>query len=147
MRPIYETDQDKEKELATLKIVASSWNCTYRQTKPLAPYDGYLFRDKKLKAIVEIKNRNILSFDPNPYYQISYAKLKNIISYAEKLKLNAYLVVNFLDSIEYVEITEENIDDVVIGGRSDRKDKLDIEEMACIHIDRFKTIYRKRINE
>ena len=57
----------------------------------------------------------------------------------------AFLIVNFLDSIEYVRLDKP--DSVTMHGRFDRGDQYDIEEMACIHIDKFKTIYRKRVDE
>lgn len=147
VRPIYESEADKEREFNTLAIVANEWNATFKQTPPLSAFDAYFYRNKKLKAIVEVKNRNLLSFDPNPYYEISHKKLIKCKEASKELGVPAFLVVNFLDSIEYVAINDATIDCLKEGGRYDRGDQYDIEEMACIHIDKFKTIYRKRVDE
>lgn len=147
IRPIYETEADKEREFHTLSIVAREWNATFKQTPPLSTFDAWFYRNKTLKAIIEVKNRNLLSIDPSPYYEISNKKLIKCMEASKELNVPAFLVVNFLDTIEYVPINQDTVDCTKQGGRADRGDQFDIEEMACIHIDKFKTIYRKAVNE
>lgn len=139
MRPIYETEADKARELGVVEYLQrKGYKFLYTETVPFAPFDGYMTRpDGTTFALVEIKNRRNAS-DAYPTYMISANKVRAMLETAKEYQLHALLFVRFTDGV-FVTRLEDN-EQTGEGGRYDRNDSRDIEECVYIPMERFKEL-------
>tara|TARA_R110000824_G_scaffold97051_5_gene231933 strand:+ start:6694 stop:7125 length:432 start_codon:yes stop_codon:yes gene_type:complete len=132
-RPIYETDENKKEEKSIGKIISRIWKSEVWKLPPLANCgDLLLAKSNELVAIVEIKRRyNEMSrYDT---YMISKGKLERIFEVAEKLEVVPLVVVQFSDFLAYFNAGHAlEIGTVAVGGRYDRDDPQDTEEVVHI---------------
>ena len=139
MRPIYETEEDKLKELGVVEYLQrKGYKFLYTETVPLAPFDGYMARpDGANFALVEIKNRRNAS-DAYPTYMISANKVRIMRETAKQHGLKALLFVRFTDGVFLTELRDG--EQTGEGGRYDRNDSRDVEECVFIPMERFKQL-------
>jgi hypothetical protein len=141
MRPLYETQADRDGEREIVLQLCNAWDCMAEKGRELGFVDYYLYKPKtNLIAVVEIKNRKTLSLNKFPAYMISKKKITNGLSIGNELAVPYLLVVNFAESLMFAEIKKGYKFKEAMGGRKDRGDPNDIEEVVFIPISLFKPI-------
>jgi len=138
MRPVYETNEDREKEASVWKYLTNKYDCSYSLAPSLSQVDGFLYKaDGSLAAIVEIKNRRNKK-NKYPTYMLSARKWKAGIKISNHYEVPFILVVNFTDGVYFTKLTEKV--SFGVGGRYDRNDSMDVEECVYIPMDKFKPL-------
>lgn len=138
MRPIYETDYDRQRESSVSAYVSEKYRCTFKKSEDLTPFDGiFVDRNGQDFAVVEIKVRNNRS-DKYPTYMISAAKVDAILSYADNMGLFPMLLVRFTDGVFITKLSDRYLKS--LGGRQDRNDPSDIEICVYIPMEKFKAL-------
>lgn len=100
--------------------------------------DALLHRDGEAKTIIEFKYRRTRR-GAYPTYMIGRAKYLALLDWTTK-GFKAALLVQWSDQLAYVMLPVEH--DTGEGGRTDRGDDRDIEEVVFIPVENFKTIKR-----
>lgn len=139
MRPIYETEGDLRNEREIAHVVATS-RYPFRYAK-LGKYDpaDYLLHDQGVSYfVVEIKDRDV----PIHRYQtyiISRRKLDDLLQFAAHRKTVGLLAVRWSGGEVGVVRASKAIQHATyrMGGRTDRGDAADIEELAEFPIALF----------
>jgi hypothetical protein len=136
--PRYETQEDLDKESATLKIFSLNMNCTHKKVRETDDYspDATFWRGGKRVAVGEVKVRT----NPREQYAtylISKAKIDRVF---ERWHPTPFvLIVRWTDGIYWVAVTERVKQHwrVELGGRIDRGNPKDIEDCYHIPIEQF----------
>jgi len=115
-RPLYETQEDIQRETAVAAELCRAWKCQSRKFGKAYTLDYELLRDGEVVALCEIKCR-FVSWDTYDTYMISIQKIKE----ARHVNMEP-------------DWTEQ-------GGRTDRDDPMDIEEVAHYKTERLTSIY------
>jgi hypothetical protein len=138
MRPIYETDYDRQREGSVSAYVTEKYRCTFKKSEDLTSFDG-VFADYNGQdfAVAEIKVRNNRS-DKYPTYMISAAKVDAILAYANDRALFPMLLVGFTNGVFITKLSNHYLKS--LGGRRDRNDPSDIEVCVYIPMERFKAL-------
>ena len=139
MRQLYETQNDLMRESAVAKELCKQWKCDGKKYSTAHHLDYKLTRGNQLMALCEIKCRNVHSYDYDTY-MISYNKIKNARTISREQRVPAFIVVHYEDDIQYFDV-EELPNLLSEGGRTDRNDPFDIEEVAHYNMNRLKSIY------
>ena len=128
MRPIYESDADREREAQVAATYAQVMGLDAQAMPRNAPYDYEMLRDGKLVSIVEIKCRT-KQYDP---YQISHSKMVTLHCEAHHREVPGILIVRWPNMTGWVAVDQLDPESwpTNTGGRTDRNDKKDIEKMA-----------------
>jgi hypothetical protein len=136
---LYETKEDIQRETAVAAELCRAWKCQSRKFGKNYTLDYELLRDGSVVALCEIKCRNV---DSNHYdtYMISLKKLHEARKIADSKKLPAFIVVHYEDDIKFIHVNEEP-DKIEQGGRVDRNDPMDIEDVAHFNKERLASIY------
>ena len=137
-RPVYETKSDRGKERKVSTELAKAWSAELLATQVLSACDYVMSRDGEVKALVEIKCRSNESAR-YPDYMISNDKVEKIKAAAKVIGALPLLVVSFTDGIEWVDLSKAagRLD---VGGRKDRGDPSDIEQVLLISMDQFQDL-------
>ena len=137
MRPIYETEHDRENEQTVFKWVGDEYGCTLLKVKGYHCCDSKIVRDGVQIGWAEVKRRHI---DHNTYkwFKISDSKWKNLLQLAEADLLPVFLFILFDDGLFQVPVIRQMYTKVVMGGRTKNpRDDQDIEPMRIFHVDNF----------
>lgn len=131
MRPIYETQQDRENEASVREHICKVSGCKCERSPELSPVDGLLVNNDGVGiALFEIKTRRN-THDKYPTYMLSANKWRNGMRLSEQHGVPFLLFVKFTDGVYFTRLKEEY--ETAQGGRTDRLDPYDQEE--CIYID------------
>ncbi len=134
--PIYESDNDRSKQLAVATYLGQCWASTPISAPPLAQHDyamcRYDARDAKLyaAAYIEVKCRSTLHL---PFW-VSLTKWQYLATLSETTSCPAFIVIHAADTnlVHYIRVTP-NPPSTASGGRLDRPDDPKaIEIMAAI---------------
>lgn len=135
MRPIYEKPSDRSAEQEVALLYAKNGH-SIEHMKKLAPFDVAFIKDKRIKAVAEIKCRNH-PYGQFPTYMISADKLSGLHAFHQATKIPALIIVSWsCGKVGHVKIPVEA--HFEMGGRVDRSDPMDIEIVAHIPIESFK---------
>jgi hypothetical protein len=140
-RPIYQSNQDAANADSAIRTFALATPWVVRRAKNLREFD-YVLADQisgERKAIVEVKTR----FNPrNQYstYMISKFKVDTCVRVAKEYELPFLLVVNWMDDMGWVRIEQEGEYPHATGGRFDRRDSQDVEQVYHIPVKKFRTL-------
>lgn len=140
MRPIYETNKDRQRQREAIRYLAQATNTEAVETDPLVNWDYEMFRDSKALAIVEVKCRNCKSSTYETYI-ISEAKVVILWETALKRDIASVLLVCWEDQeIGWIRIDTTNPQTWAVqrGGRVDRNDPADIERVVHFDISSFR---------
>jgi len=143
IRPTYERGHDLNNERAALNKFCRELDCDFISLPKAARADSILFRDGNARIVVEVKVRNNdrLKY---PTYMISQDKYIELCNWANRGFISV-LLVQWADDLGYVTIPVEHT--VSVGGRYDRGDPKDIENVVHIDIGKFSIAdYDKCIN-
>lgn len=136
--PVYETSEDRKREAGVANVLCSSWKCDAIMLPKKSVADAILMKDEDVKAFVEIKCRS-KEYDT---YMISQRKINDLKSASTMFQVKSLVVVSYPNRICYFDASIEP-DRVEQGGRIDRNDNHDVEQMNHYVTSRLKTIYRK----
>lgn len=138
-RPLYETKEDMDRETAVATELCRAWKCTSRKFGKNYTLDYELLRDGEVVALCEIKCR-FVSHNTYDTYMISVQKIKEAQKIADSRRLPAFIVVHYEDDIRFFHVNMEP-DWTEQGGRTDRGDPMDVEEVAHYKAERLTSIY------
>lgn len=136
--PLYETSDDRKREASIASILCCKWGCDAIMLPKKSIADAMLVDDESVKALIEIKCRN-KEYDT---YMISQRKINDLRQAADMFQVKSLVVVSFPDRICYFDSAMEP-DKVEKGGRTDRNDSHDVEQMNHYSVTKLKTIYKK----
>jgi hypothetical protein len=139
MRPIYESDGDREREAQVAAMYAQVMGLDAKAMPRKAPYDYEMLRDGKLVSIVEIKCRTV-QHDP---FWISHSKMVTFHCEAHHREVPGILIVRWPNMTGWVAVDRldpESWPTVDGKGRTDRGDPKDIEKMAKWPLSWFTTL-------
>lgn len=140
MRPTYETATDVAHEQQVIDLLSRAWKCTATKMPKMYCVDWSLGTDTLIKAMVEIKFRN----KAYPTYIISLHKFTEMCKQAEASRVPYFLVQCVPEGdnriVQYVEVTADLHNRVILSGRKDRGDWQDIGPHVEIDASKFKTI-------
>jgi hypothetical protein len=128
MRPIYESEGDREREAQVAATYAQVMGLDAQAMPRNAPYDYEMRENGRLVAIVEIKCRTV-QHDP---YWISHSKMVTFHCEAHHRSVAGILIVRWPNMTGWVAVDQLDPESwtTVISGRTDRNDPKDIEKMA-----------------
>ena len=136
MRPVYETAGDLTAEDRVSASLAAAWGFDLEKLPRLHTFDRAMRRGGVLKGLIEIKNRK----KSYPTYLISLKKWRDMLMVSEAAKVPAALVVCWPVEGEMktkvIRISRAKVG-IVEGGRRDRGDPKDIEDMVEIPMTQF----------
>ena len=139
MRPVYETAGDLTAEDRVSASLAAAWGFDLEKLPRLHTFDRAMRRGGVLKGLIEIKNRK----KSYPTYLISHKKWQDMLAFSEAQGVPAALVicwpVNGDTQIKVTRITRDPVS-VIKGGRKDRCDPKDTEDMVEIPMTKFDDI-------
>ena len=141
-RLIYETDFDRHRQREAIGHLARATNTEVIETERLVSWDYEMVRDSKVLAMVEVKCRECKS-STYPTYMISQAKAVRLRDTAIARGVASGLLVCWKDGeIGWLRIDSTNPDGWLVqqGGRVDRNDPLDIEQVVHFDIASFRFI-------
>lgn len=136
MRPTYESPTDLSNEQAVADLMAHRWRAEPVKLPIQFRVDYALFRNGWIAAWAEVKCRSNAS-DRYDTYMLSLAKVQAGNRLAAAHGVPFLLVVRWTDAIGWVQPTAG---DVRIGGRRDRGDAQDIEQVVHIPITDFRAL-------
>lgn len=138
-RPRYETQGDRDNEIAVQDQIERWAKCTLKKTRSQHYLDWEAYRGGVLVALMEFKKRS----NPRlqyPTYMVARKKIDNGISLSLKAGVPFIFFVQWKDGLYYLEINPDTPTYNGTGGRTDRGDKFDIEEMAYFDTRLFKLV-------
>lgn len=125
MRPLYESEQDRENEDRVAKTLSNKFECTYFKL-PIAYKADYAFlREEKVVGLVEVRCRNV-TFAKYETIMLSVHKRMDCLALADALKVPALFAVQYQDGLYTINLEEEP-DFARVGGRSQLRDWQDVE--------------------
>ena len=136
MRPVYETAGDLTAEDRVSNSLAEAWGFDLEKLPRLHTFDRAMKRGGVLKGLIEIKNRK----NSYPTYLISLKKWREMLAFSKTAGVPAALVVCWPEKgelkIKVTRITRDPVS-VIKGGRKDRCDPKDTEDMVEIPMTKF----------
>jgi hypothetical protein len=139
MRQMYESDEDLERESVVVRALEMAWKCKMIKLPIKYHLDFVVTRADKAVAFCEIKTRNYTWAEIDAFggYLISIDKWMSAENLNRISGLPFLLIVKAKDDLYYATFTEFKPDDVVVRGRTDRKDWQDIEPCVLLDTKRF----------
>ena len=143
MRPIYETQTDRNNEQRVARQLAALWDRSIVKLKMACVIDFAIFRDGKMVGVMEVKCRNYSSeaMDNMGGVMLSAHKAQAGMTWAMMHNIAFAFAVELTDGIfvlfltEHDDLSEFNLE---IMGRKDRGDAQDMEPCIVIPMKRFK---------
>lgn len=138
-RPRYETQQDRDNELLVQKQIEAWASCTLKKTAAQAYVDFEITRDNTLVALAEFKKRS----NPRrqyPTYMVAKKKIDRGIALAKKEGVPYIFFVHWTDGLHFLVVNESTPMTSGTGGRTDRGDAFDIEQMCYFDTNLFRRI-------
>lgn len=136
-RPIYESEGDRKMQKKIIDIFRKEYGAEVTEMPPLHPYDYQLTSHDVMVGLAEVKRRMV---DSNKYEHIwlSKQKVDEVMREASVLQVPFFFVVEFDDGVWWVEMKPPY--PVQKGGRTDRGDEQDIEDVYCIPSKSFRSV-------
>ncbi len=143
MRKKYETAVDRKNENMVIELIKKTRpDFSFRKTSQLSLYDFDVFDvNGRQIGILEIKTRKH-KFGTFNTLNISRKKIAGLIAVANAKRLNAFLCISWDDMVGALTLKKEMLISLESekGGRVDRDDPHDIEQMLYVPIKDFTII-------
>lgn len=136
-RPWYETDPNKVEEKKFSNVVATTFRCNFRKLPVQYGLDFSMYGNRELVGFAEMKCRTnpVRAY---PTYMVSTKKYDAASKLNAQFGLPCYLFVRWTDRWGCTEIhTMRDGVEVGAGGRTDRGDPQDVEQVAYIPLSHF----------
>lgn len=137
-RPIYETDADRDRELATITAVADRLGLEVKTMPRRYPVDFMLTKGKGARYFAEVKCRKC-ERQTYPTFMLGLAKYIGMITLQEQTGVPTIIVVGWKDLIGMLRLPVPNLR-IEVGGRTDRGDAQDVEPVVQIPTDLFQRV-------
>lgn len=139
MRPLYETQEDLNREDRFARVLENLWKCKFVKLPIKYHIDYVLTRNDLAVAFCEIKTRNYTwdEIDKMGGYLISIDKWSSAECLHRISRLPFLLVVKASDGLYYSSVIDFKPDSVLVRGRTDRNDWQDIEPCVLLKTNRF----------
>ncbi|QHZ59956.1 hypothetical protein PJKIFABJ_00001 [Pseudomonas phage PE09] len=138
-RPRYETQTDRDNELAVQKQIEAWASCTLKKTAAQAYVDFEIYRQGVCVALAEFKKRS----NPRrqyPTYMVAKKKIERGIALAKKEDVPYIFFVQWTDGLHFLVVNEDTPMTSGTGGRTDRGDAFDIEPMCYFDTSLFRPV-------
>ena len=135
MRPMYESDADRDAEENARRKLEQVWKCELHKLPVRYHCDFAAQRDGVIVGLIEYKRR-YFRHDKYPTTILFAEKVRNTSILAGACSCCAYYVVEFDDGLFYLEMHERPTQ-ICMGGRTDRGDPQDIGIVYHWPIDRL----------
>ena len=132
VRPVYESQQDRDNEAAIIARVCKRWRCNSSKLPISHIIDYALTRDGKVIAAAEVKCRT----NPMKQYPTLIVSLDKVMA-AQKFQqigIKTFLIYSWTDCTGYLPLIGP--DRFAMGGRKDRGDPGDLGIVAHFRTDR-----------
>ena len=143
VRPIYERDNDLAREAEVQKILMDTYFEVGAKAKKMDQHSGgdyFVTEPNGAESVVEIKTRTRKMNDFKTYI-IATQKIDKLTSMKDKTCDYVFLVIKWTDAIGIIELPLKDAKKTS-GGRTDRNDEADIEEMYEFPIADFELVKR-----
>lgn len=137
MRPRYETHQDRENAARVINKIARK---IQRQVKPLSnehPVNFALYNGGRLVKFVDVRCRRNTMWQ-YPTVMMSQRRLDRALQFAKQHGVALMVVVEWKDRLGYLRVDSTDKFERKMGGRSDRMDEADIEQLYYVPVGAFK---------
>ena len=138
MRPLYETQQDRDNEAGMARIIEGEFSCSLTKMPIKLSLDYMATRNGSAVAFIEARQRKT-PMQQYPTYMISLYKVMMASALTQTTGLPCFLAVQWSDRTGICRLPSESMD-VRIGGSTRRGDAQDIEPMAYFDVASFKAI-------
>jgi hypothetical protein len=140
MRPIYETDADRNKEEVLAEKLEKAWSCHLHKLPIKYNLDYIVFKNKEPMALVEIKirSKSMDEYDSMGGCMMDLHKWVAAKDYSTISEFPFIFVVQTSDGVWHTTVRDFNLHSgVIYTGRTDRGDKQDIEPHVTMKKDLF----------
>ena len=138
MRPLYETQQDRDNEQALSSIIEKQFNCQLTKMPIKLSLDFMATRNGSAVAFIEARQRKTKMLQ-YPTYMISLYKVMMANTLTQATGLPCFLAVQWSDAAGICKLPAKDMD-IQTGGTVRRGDPQDIEPVAYFDVDSFKVI-------
>lgn len=138
MRPLYETQQDRDNEQALSSIIERQFNCQLTKMPIKLSLDFMATRDGSAVAFIEARQRKTKMLQ-YPTYMISLYKVMMANTLTQATGLPCFLAVQWSDAAGICKLPAKDMD-IQTGGTMRRGDPQDIEPVAYFDVASFKVI-------
>ena len=141
MRPIYETEEDLEKEERLALAFAQKYGAEAHKLPALYPLDYSYTKDGSVVAFIEIKIRTN-SFAAYPTYMIGLSKITSARNIHITTGLPVLLAVKWgCGTVGFIDVNAP-FENLTMGGRTDRNDEADIEPVVHWNMEAFTIVHQ-----
>ena len=138
MRPLYETQQDRDNEQALSSIIEKQFNCQLTKMPIKLSLDFMATRNGSAVAFIEARQRKTKMLQ-YPTYMISLYKVMMANTLTQATGLPCFLAVQWSDAAGICKLPSNDMD-IKTGGTVRRGDPQDIEPVAYFDVATFKVI-------
>ncbi len=138
MRPLYESQQDRDNEQALARIIEAKFNCQLTKMPIKLSLDFMATRDGSAVAFIEARQRKT-RMRQYPTYMISLYKVMMANTLTQATGLPCFLAVQWSDAAGICKLPSSDMD-IQTGGSTRRNDPQDIEPMAYFDVSAFKVL-------
>ena len=138
MRPLYETQQDRDNEQAMSSIIERQFDCQLTKMPIKLSLDFMATRNGSAVAFIEARQRKTRMLQ-YPTYMISLYKVMMANTLTQATGLPCFLAVQWSDAAGICKLPSNDMD-IRTGGTTRRGDPQDIEPMAYFDVASFKVI-------
>jgi hypothetical protein len=141
MRPIYETEEDLQKEERLALAFAQKYGAEAHKLPALYPLDYSYTKDGSVVAFMEIKIRTN-SFAAYQTYMISLSKITSARNIHITTGLPVLLAVKWgCGTVGFIDVNAP-FENLTMGGRTDRNDEADIEPVVHWNMEAFTIVHQ-----
>ena len=140
MRPLYETQQDRDNEQALSRIIEKEFNCQLTKMPIKLSLDYMATRNDSAVAFIEARQRRNQMFQ-YPTYMVSLYKVMMASALTQATGLPCFLAVQWSDAAGICKLPPDYSDqDIQMGGTMRRNDPQDVEPMVYFNLANFRVI-------
>lgn len=137
-RPLYETQADRDNEVAMADILQRRFDCQLTKMPIKYSLDYMATRNGSAVAFIEVRQRKTQMMQ-YPTYMLSMFKVLRAAELAQMTGLPCFLAIQWSDAAGICKLPPADMD-VRMGGSTRRNDPQDIEPMVYFPVDAFKVI-------
>ena len=141
-RPRYESRQDRENEAQIIQDFCGIYGYDVERQEDRRRVNYFCYRGEELKLIVEVKSRNNRR-DHYPDVMFSKRKWDSGLRLSEKHGVPFMIIIRWTDFTGGISNRMAEPDRIGRGGRSDRGDPADKEQMVYFATSKFRQIGRR----
>lgn len=133
--PIFKSEKDEKNEHAIAELLSKTWRCSLHAFGMLSPIDWFAERDGRVIGILELKCRTNES-TKHPTVFLNIRKWLALMLGQIGMGVPAIFVVQFTDSVRWIEISKVDSRAIKIGGWSleNAKAYTDIEPLIEVPV-------------